>query len=226
MDFIREFFLRNTSLKLVSLVAAVLLWMAIGLEPVREVAIAVPIENEPPKQDLVISSETASQVQVRVRGPAAVVHSLGPNDVHAVIDLSAATPGEHTYDLTAARIRVPRDVEVVQITPSQIRMSFDNRGSKKVEVRARVMGSSAPGFRLQDVKVDPEFVTIVGPAKRVEAIDAVTTDPVDASGVMGPATFTSHVYVSDPLVKPASSSTVHVTVVTESRGRSAASPHK
>ncbi len=79
-----------------------------------------------------------------------------------------------------------------------------------------MIGASAPGFRMQDVKVDPDTITIAGPQKRVEAIDSVITDPVDASGVMGSATFNTHVYVSDPLVRIASPSVVHVTVVTDS----------
>ena len=50
-------------------------------------------------------------------------------DVHAFVSLDAASPGEHTYDL---HVRVPRDVEVVQVIPSQFRISFDNRATRRV----------------------------------------------------------------------------------------------
>ena len=216
MESLRRLFTYNVGLKLLSLVIAVFLWMAIAREPVAEVAVTVPIEFHNGPDNLEISSESIPQVQVRARGPAGVVHSLGPSGIHAIIDLNSASPGEHTYDLTPNRIRAPRDVEVMQVIPSQFRISFDTRGSKRVEVHPRVIGVTAPGYRLDDVKVDPSTVTIVGPEKRVSAIDSVITDPVDASGVMGRATFNTHLYVSDPLVRLSGPSAVHVTVVTDS----------
>jgi YbbR domain-containing protein len=226
MDFIRRHVINNLGLKLLSIAIAVLMWMAIAREPLAEVAITVPIEFHNGPEDLEISSENIPQVQVRARGPAGVVHSLGPADVHAVIDLNMVSPGEHTYDLTSKTIHVPGNVEVVQVIPSQFRISFDKRASKKVDVRPRVIGATAPGFRMEDVKVEPDSVILVGPQKRVVAIDSVITDPVDASGVMGSATFNTHVYVSDPLVRLANPAPVHVTVITETRSAGGTAPVK
>jgi len=227
MDFLRRYVFRNFGLKLLSLVIAVLLWMAVAREPMAEVAITVPIEFQNAPDNLEISSESIPQVQVRERGPSGVVHDLGPAEVHAVIDLRSATSGEHTYDLAPSKIRAPRDVETLQVIPSQFRISFDKHGEKRVQVQPRVIGATAPGYRLGEVTVDPPYVNIAGPEKRVNAIESLITDPVDASGVMGNATFTTHVYVSDPLVRLTSPSTVRVTVNTESRGSSSAvSPDK
>jgi hypothetical protein len=58
---------------------------------------------------------------------------------------------------------------------------------------------------------------ISGPEKRVNAIEAVITDPVDASGVMGHASFNTNIFVSDPLVRLMGPSTARVTVVTDTR---------
>jgi YbbR domain-containing protein len=224
MDFFRRNVLHNLGLKLLSLGIAVLLWLAIAREPMAEVAITVPIEFHNAPDNLEISSESIPQVQVRERGPAGIVHNLGPAEVHAIIDLHSASTGEHTYDLAPARIRAPRDVETLQVIPSQFRISFDKRGDKKVPVQPRVIGSTAPGFRLGAVTVDPPTVNIAGPEKRVDAITSLITDPVDASGVMGNATFTTHVYVSDPLVRLTTASTVRVTVTTESRAHASDAP--
>lgn len=225
MDFLRRYVFHNLGLKLLSLLIAVLLWMAVAREPMAEVAITVPIEFHNAPDNLEISSESIPQVQVRERGPSGVVHDLGPAEVHAVIDLRSATPGEHTYDLTPNRIRAPRDVQTLQVIPSQFRISFDKHASKTVKVLPRVIGTTAPGFSLEDVTVEPSTVTIAGPEKRVDAINSVITDPVDASGVMGSATFSTHVYVSDPLVRLTSPSTVRVTVDTGSQSHSGSPAH-
>jgi YbbR domain-containing protein len=216
MDFFRRVVVHNGGLKILSLVIAVLLWMAISREPRAEVTLTVPIEFHNSPENLEINSENIQQVQVRASGPVGAVHSVSTADVHAFVNLEAASPGEHTYDL---HVRVPRDVEVVQVIPSQFRISFDNRATRRVDVRPRVVGATAPGFRMQQVNVDPNSVMITGPEKRVNSIDAVITDPVDASGVMGHATFNSHIYVSDPLVRLMGPSTAHVTVVTDTKGR-------
>lgn len=216
MDFFRRTFVHNAGLKILSLVIAVLLWMAISREPRAEVTLAVPIEFHNSPDNLEINSENIQQVQVRAAGPAGAIHAVNAADVHAFVSLESASPGEHTYDL---HVRVPRDVEVVQVIPSQFRISFDNRASKRVDVRPRVIGATAPGFRMAEVNVNPNSIMITGPEKRVNSIDAVITDPVDASGVMGHATFNTHIYVSDPLVRLTGPSTARVTVVTDTKGR-------
>ncbi|MGZ4812074.1 MAG: CdaR family protein, partial [Terriglobales bacterium] len=71
------------------------------------------------------------------------------------------------------------------------------------------------GYRIEKVVPVPQSVTIVGPAGHVEAVETAITDPVDASGVVGVATFVTHAYVSDPLVRLADPSPIRVTVTTE-----------
>ena len=214
MGFFREHVWHNFSLKLVSLLAAVLLWAAVTREPMAEVAIQVPLEFQNAPEQLEISTETIPQVQVRVRGPVREVRDLSPSEVHAFIDLTQARPGERTYDLNAKRIHLPQGVEFVQAVPSQMRLTLDERMSRKVDIKARVIGSFLPGYRLENVTVNPSTVTIIGPSAHVRSVEAAVTDPVDATGVVGSATFITHAYVSDPLVRLAGPTNIEVTVVT------------
>jgi hypothetical protein len=46
-------------------------------------------------------------------------------------------------------------------------------------------------------------------------VETAITDPVDASGVVGTATFSTHAYVSDPLVRLVDPGPIRVTVTTE-----------
>ena len=65
-----------------------------------------------------------------------------------------------------------------------------------------MIGSS--GYRIYhiaSVTADPSTINIVGPEHRVDDAGAAITDPVDATGVVGTATFTTHAYVTDPLVR-------------------------
>lgn len=216
IGFLQRYVFHNFSLKLLSLLLATGLWFMISPdEQPAEVAVRAPIVFQNVPQSLEISTEIIPEAQIRVRGPDRIVRQLRTNDVHAEIDLSDAREGERTYDLTSQQVRHPRDVTIVQVVPSQLHMAFDTRLTREVEVHARVTGNFADGEQISKVDVDPARITITGPRRHVERVDAATTDPVDASGTRGSASFTTNVYVADPLVQVIQPTAIHVTVTVQ-----------
>jgi len=218
-DFLRRHVLYNFGLKLLSLALAVALWLAVTRDPVAEVAVDVPIEFHNIPQNLEISSENVPRAQIWVRGPQRVVRRLQAADVYAEIELDGMRPGERTFDLTAEQVRRPKELDVVQIVPSQFHLAFDARLIRQVPVRPRVFGSFAPGYQIARIVAEPSTITVGGPQKRVEAVEAAITDSVDASGTMDRATFVRHAYVSDPLVQVMNPNPVRVTVIMEKTDR-------
>jgi YbbR domain-containing protein len=213
----RRVFVHNIGLKIVSLLLAVGLWLAVARDPTAEVEMKVPIEFQNLADNLEIDSASSTEALVRVRGPARAIHQLQASDVHAEISLAKVRIGERTFDLSD-RIHVPQDMEVVQIIPGQFRLSFDERATRKIDVRPLVTGNFAGSLKMAQVIADPPNVTITGPRKRVEAVEAAITDPVDASGVVTRATFVTHAYVSDPLIQVTHPTSIRVTVIMESSG--------
>ena len=221
INFFRRYVLHNLGLKVLSLLLATGLWLAIARDPVAEVAIRVPIEFLHVGDNIEISSELIPEAQIRVRGPGRFIRQLRATDVHAELDLRDAKPGERTFDLTAEEIRRPQDVEVVQVVPSQVHLAFDTRLTREVEIHPRVTGTFVAGLQIAQVEVDPERITISGPRHHVERVDSATTDPVDASGTRSRQTFTTNVYVADPLVQVVQPTSIHVTVVMETAAAAA-----
>jgi YbbR domain-containing protein len=209
----------NLGLKIVSLLLAIGLWLAVAHDPPAEVEMKVPLEFRNLPENLEIDSASFTEAEIRVRGPERVIHRLQAADVRAEIDLSSVQPGERTFDLTGRQVHTPQDVEVVQIIPGQFHLSFDNRAKRTVEVRARVTGNFASGLRVAQVIADPATVLISGPQRRVEAVDAAITDPVDASGAVTRATFVTQAYVSDPLIQVVHPTPIRVTVIMEGPGK-------
>ena len=217
-SFFQRIFVHNFWLKLVSLLLAIGLWMVVARDPIAEVEMKVPIEFRNLPDNLEIDSASFTEAQIRVRGPERVIHRLGVADVRADIDLAGVRPGERTFDLTGRQIRVPQDLQVVQIIPGQFHLSFDNRATRIVEVRPRVIGTFASGMRVAQVIADPPSIPIIGPQRRIEKVDAATTDPVDASGVMTRASFVTQAYVPDPLIQVVHPTPIRVTVIMEGAG--------
>lgn len=219
ITFLRRYVFHNFGLKLMSLLLATALWLIISRdERPAEVAVRAPIvfQNVPP--NLEISSESAPEAEIRVRGPERVIRQLRSNEVQAQIDLADAKAQERTFDLTAQQVRHPRELAVVQVVPSQLHLAFDTRLTRDVEVHPRVTGNFANGEQIVRVDSDPARVTITGPRHHVEKIDAATTDPIDATGTRGSAVFTTNVYVPDPLVQVDQATSIRVTVVVQRVG--------
>ncbi len=217
MNFVRRAFVHNIGLKIISLLLAVGLWFEVTRDPTAEVEMRVPIEFQNLADNLEIDSTSITEAQVRIRGPERAIHQLQASDVHAEINLAKVKTGERTFDLSD-RVHVPQELEVVQIIPGQFHLSFDERATRKIEVRPLVNGNFATGLRIGQVIADPTTVVITGPRRRVEAVDAAITDPVDASGVTTRATFVTHAYVADPLIQVGHPTSIRVTVIMEGSG--------
>jgi YbbR domain-containing protein len=208
--------LHNFGLKVLSVLLAIGLWLVISPdEQPAEVAVRAPIEFEHVPDSLEISSETIPEAQIRVRGPERLIRQLRSPDVRAHIDLTGAKPGERTFDLTAQEIERPREVTIVQVVPSQIHLAFDTRMTREVAIHPRVSGNFLPGEQITKIDSDPPKITITGPHHHVERVDTATTDPVDVTGITGSVTFSTNVYVSDPLVQVVQPVLIHVTVTVE-----------
>lgn len=216
-DFMGKYVTHNLALKLISLGLAVGLWLAVARDPVDEIAVEVPIEFHNVPSNLEISTESIPRAQIRLVGPERLVHRLQTTDVHLEIDLEhVSTAGERTINLASQRIEKPHDLQVVQIVPTQIRLTFDTRLTRQVEVHPRVVGNFASGRQIAKIDLNPSVIQISGPQKRVQAVEAAITDTIDVSGTMDRNTFVTHAYVSDPLVQVVNPEPIRVTVIMES----------
>ena len=219
IGFFKRHVFHNFGLKLMSLILATALWFMISRnDRPAEVAVRAPIVFQNVPAELEISAESVPEALIRVRGPERVIRQLRANDVQAVLDLAGSKAQERTFDLTAQQVDHPRDVSIVQVVPSQLRLSFDTRLTREVEVHPRVTGNFATGAQIVRIDADPARITITGPRHHVEKIDAAITDPIDASGTLGSAVFTTNAYVADPLVQVPHGPSIRVTVVVERVG--------
>ncbi len=126
MNFLRRWILHNFWLKILSLVLATGLWLAISpdQEP-AEITLRVPIEFRHVPPQLEISSVNIPEAQVRVRGPEQMIRELRSTDIHADLELKDANPGERTFTLTAQQIHGQRDLTVVQVVPVRVTVTME-----------------------------------------------------------------------------------------------------
>jgi YbbR domain-containing protein len=172
----------NLPLKLISLLVAGVLWMAVSGQSTVERNIRVPLEyqNVPPGMEIV--GDPPGSVDVRLRGSSGNLARVVQGDVVAALDLTNARPGTRIFNLQASEVRVPFGVQVVQVTPPTVSLDFEYSGQKVVPVSPVVEGDPAPGFVVGRITTSPATVEVLGPVGRLENLREATTEPVRVDG--------------------------------------------
>ena len=203
---------RRLGLKLVSLILATLLWIVVAGEQVVERALRIPLEflNQPASLELV--GEPPTVVDVRVRGSSGVLSRIAPGELVAVLDVRAARPGQRLFHLSGSDVRAPFGVEVVQVTPSSLSMTFEPSAEKTVPITVSVEGQPAPGFAIGTVTAVPNTAVVIGPASVVETLIEAITEPVSVAGASSEVVETVNAGVADPLARLGTPVSVRVTV--------------
>jgi YbbR domain-containing protein len=122
---------RHLGLKALSVGLAVLLWLAVAGEETVERVLRIPLELQQFPAALELVGDFPTAVDVRVRGSSGALSRVTPGDIVAVLDLSSAEPGPHLFQLKAEDVRAPNGVEVVQVNPTTIGMTFVNTASRR-----------------------------------------------------------------------------------------------
>ncbi len=198
-----------------AVVLACLVWYASALDrreriSERQLDTAVTLVNVP--ADMVITSEVPRFLSLRVRGPLSRLRSLDPVQTGVVIDLRGAGEGQRDFAVETRNVVVPAGVEVLAVSPSQVPLRLERLGRRRVPVRARVVGEPAAGLAVGSVLTEPTTVMLTGPRFQLEALQAVTTEPVNVDGADGPVEAQAIVRSPNPLMRVVEPLTVRVAV--------------
>jgi YbbR domain-containing protein len=208
----RQLLTQNLGWKLLSLLLAVGLWLAVAREPEVATSLSVPVEFKNMRDDLDISGNLPDRIFLELRGPSGRLTRDSLSTVAVVLDLSDTEAGERTYNIRGRNLNLPAGVVFYRAVPSQLTLRFDQLTFKDEPVRP-VFVNQPPSYRIASQQSSPSKVRIRGSEDRVQVIDQVKTDPMDLSGVAGEKVFHTHLNIGDPqvrLVETSSDITVRV----------------
>lgn len=211
----RQFFTHNIGWKLLALVIAVALWIAVAREPELATSLSVPVELKNIPDDLDIGSNVPERIHLEVRGPSGRLSRDSLASAALILDLADAHAGERTYNIRPNNFSLPSGVAFYRAVPSQITLRFDRATWQSVKIFPRYSKPPQPGYRVRAYVLEPENVRIRGPEERVRRIDRVWTDPVDLSGVVSSAEFRTHVNIGDAQIRLDAPSVITLKVTLE-----------
>jgi hypothetical protein len=211
----RNFLFRNLGLKILALAIALLAWFALSgqrRERISERSYRIPLSlvNVPPQT--MVASPLPGGVEVRVRGPFTALRQLQPERLEAVIDLINGGPGERVHRFVPEDINVPPEVEVLAISPGEVRVVLDRIGERLLPIVPALTGDTAPGTQVVDVVIEPRIARVVGPATSLEKMTGVSTEPVSLAGRSATFSATTTALPNVPGVRVREGQIVHVTV--------------
>jgi YbbR domain-containing protein len=191
---------RNLGWKFLSLLLAIVLWIAVAREPEVATLLSVPVDFRNMRDDLDIDGNLPDHVRLEVRGPSGRLTRDNLSAVAVLLDLSDAQAGERTYSIRGRNLNLPSGVAFYQAVPAQLTLHFEQLIYQE-EIVQPVFINKPPGYRIANEQFSPTKVRIRGSQDRVHAISQVRTDPMDLAGVAGEAVLHTHLNVGDPQVR-------------------------
>ena len=179
----RRLFFENIGLKIAAVSLSIILWIFVTSRGQSEISIDVPLEFKNITQGLELVNYSAKEISLSVKGQERLIRSIKPSDIQAYIDLGKTKKGESVYYITRDDIKLPRAIDVINISPSSVKVITEETATKTVRVRPVVVGEPERGYFVKSVEVAPQTLVIEGIRSEVGKINIIRTEPLDITGL-------------------------------------------
>lgn len=193
-----RFFTENLVAKLFSILMAALLWVAVVDEQELIETVTVPVEYRNLGNDLDLSPDAPSRIQLQVRGPRGRLNDVSPDKTNIVLDLAGMNePSARTFTIQAESINLPPAVTLVRAMPSQLRVTLERRVYKDLPVVVNYEDRELAS-RIISTQIEPPLVRVVGPQSRVDRTNLLSTEPINLKQLGDAQSVRVNVLLTDP----------------------------
>jgi YbbR domain-containing protein len=178
--------LENYPLKLLAMGLAVALYLFVHDDDSaqRQLNCDVVATLPPSTANRVLTSDPPRAVQLTLRGPRSRLIALKQTDFEP-IQMDLRTYDQAMYVFDARSIALPNSVQLVQISPSRVPLSWQPRAQREVPVRVELIGQLRRGLdaRVLDV-AGASSVVISGPRAAVDHATGLVTHEANVAGLL------------------------------------------
>lgn len=214
----RRLFFENIGLKIAAVSLSIVLWIFVTSRGQSEIAIDIPLEFKNIPQGLELVNYSAKEISLSIKGQERLIKSIKPSDIQVYIDLSKTKKGESIYYITRDDIKLPRAIDVINISPSSVKVIAEETVTKTVRVRPVVVGEPEKGYFVKSVEVAPQTLVIEGPRSEVGKINILRTEPLDITGLNETVTQDMRLDLTSSNIR-AKTADISVRVVIGARGK-------
>lgn len=159
----------NLIAKLLSLVAAIMLWVYVMSEqnPIVEVTYTVPVRVQNLNEAYLIEN-APEDVKVSMSGPRNTIFHMDPKTLVATLDLTKVGIGPHKLPLTFS---APSGMNVIKVSPAQADVFVDEYAVRELDVTFRPIGNLPKDYAVKDMKIVPSRIAVSGAKRYVDAVE-------------------------------------------------------
>jgi len=182
MKELKNWFLKNIDIKLLSLFLAIILWLYIagGENPMVENFIDISLTQTNLSEDLAIK-EFPTNVSVGIKGPKNIINNISSHQINGIVNFSEISK-EGIYKLKV-EVEPPKKTQITRIIPSEIKVEVEKVLTKEVEVEYSLIGVPEKGYSLtNEPQLDPSKVRIIGAQSVLENLKQIIC-AIDISGI-------------------------------------------
>ena len=170
----------NTGLKFLSMVLAITVFLLVNTDRDREISARVGVSYTLP-DDKVLVSDRLEEVHVTIKGPWRLLRRFDERQLDRInLDLRRAPTGE--IAITPDMVHLPEGLQIESISPRSVRVAFERRVEKVVEVTPRVAGRPLHGYVITGVKAAPATIKVRGAESTLAALSTLRTQEVSVEG--------------------------------------------
>lgn len=178
---------RNFGLKALSLVLAVVLYMVVQRDNVKESELSVPLTLTNVPAEKVFVGEAPEGLKLRVRGRRGSLQQLlREHPARVTADLKAYRDGERfVFDVEVLESQLgSSQVEVLSVDPPSMLVKLEQAATALVPIEVPITGDPAQGFHTgaKGLQLEPQKVKVTGPASQVKLVHTVRSSPLDLHG--------------------------------------------
>lgn len=187
----KSFFRENLSLKLLSLILAVLLELYF-YSPDNSMSVTLPasieVRNIPPGLMVVRPAmfEKNFAARVELRGPKPLIEQARSSVHKFVVEYPATNPMLFTAKVEPRQLWLPAGVEVREVVPKEITIELERVLTKKVSIAVPKVGQLPSGYRIEAISIEPHEVEISGPESELRILESIATVEVDLTSLTAP----------------------------------------
>lgn len=183
-DLLFDRLLRNWPAKVLSIAAAIFLFLFNRMATLEERFFSVPLEIAA-SENFIPAEALPENVRVTVRGRNQEVNLILAEDILARVDFSGLEE-EGTYSaavqLEKTGAALHADPIELRVEPATLTVRFESRIRKSVEVVPNITSFPDKGYELGQYFLTPTTVEVEGVRSTMENLSRVTTEDIDISG--------------------------------------------
>ena len=175
----KDFFLKDSVLKIISLIIAILLWIYIiaVVDPavtitVRDIPIRYTNQNVLEEKGLCLVNDSKTTVELKISGSRKLVANIDNKNIYATVDLTTISK-TGTFSLPIA-ISIPYEYnEIVSKKPYNATVVIDKVETAERDVKVLTTGNTASGYIAGTAVPSVKSVMLTGAATMIDRISYV-----------------------------------------------------